>query len=400
MTCDVERIRREVRLEELVVRLGGAPLRPVGGELHGPCPRCGGADRFVVFRSDPPRWYCRRCDVSGDAIDLVRHVRGCSWREAVRYLGYEAPARPRETARETLRRTFALPERPDGASSSPSAAYEAELARLEPLAPDGVAYLEERRIPIDLALEAGVMYSPAFLGRPSVTFPLVDAHGPCGLSARRIGTVDPREKARTLRLRPGGVFATPGALEAEVVPVLVEGPIDALSVTACGYPAVATIGTALPDWLAGHLAYRPVVLGHDADQGGDQAAERAATRLRQRGCAVRRVPPPRKDWNDALREGGPEAIRAVLEAAGLRARVRDTFSYDPLAPDGDAARHPQLVLALLEAHGASVHHAHGRWIIRNGGRIDPLLARHIRDDWPAVARYLDRRAALERPYMA
>ena len=47
-----------------------------GGEYAGPCPRCGGEDRFRVWpehpRSESGRFFCRRCDWSGDGIDLLR----------------------------------------------------------------------------------------------------------------------------------------------------------------------------------------------------------------------------------------------------------------------------------------------------------------------------------------
>jgi DNA primase len=40
-----------------------------GGEYAGPCPFCGGRDRFRVWPdSDPPRWWCRQCGKNGDTI--------------------------------------------------------------------------------------------------------------------------------------------------------------------------------------------------------------------------------------------------------------------------------------------------------------------------------------------
>ncbi len=38
-----------------------------GGEYHGPCPFCGGTDRFRV-QPEEGRWVCRQCGQSGDAI--------------------------------------------------------------------------------------------------------------------------------------------------------------------------------------------------------------------------------------------------------------------------------------------------------------------------------------------
>jgi len=40
-----------------------------GGEYAGPCPFCGGRDRFRVWpNSDPPRFWCRQCGKNGDTI--------------------------------------------------------------------------------------------------------------------------------------------------------------------------------------------------------------------------------------------------------------------------------------------------------------------------------------------
>lgn len=48
-----------------------------GGEYAGPCPFCGGTDRFRVWPEHPGgvgRWWCRQCGKSGDAIAyLVEH---------------------------------------------------------------------------------------------------------------------------------------------------------------------------------------------------------------------------------------------------------------------------------------------------------------------------------------
>jgi phage/plasmid primase-like uncharacterized protein len=65
-----------------VARNLGARLRRSGGEWIGPCPVCGGKDRFSISPSKG-LWNCRRCGVGGDAIDLVRHVTGASFNSAV-----------------------------------------------------------------------------------------------------------------------------------------------------------------------------------------------------------------------------------------------------------------------------------------------------------------------------
>jgi phage/plasmid primase-like uncharacterized protein len=65
-----------------VARNLGARLRRSGGEWVGPCPVCGGKDRFAINPSKG-LWNCRGCGRGGDAIDLVRRVTGGSFRSAV-----------------------------------------------------------------------------------------------------------------------------------------------------------------------------------------------------------------------------------------------------------------------------------------------------------------------------
>src|SRR5438067_4287807 len=69
-----------------------------GGEYAGPCPLCGGEDRFRI-QPEQGRWWCRGCrDRWGDAIDYIRWRDGISFIDACRALGIEV------TARGTVRR--------------------------------------------------------------------------------------------------------------------------------------------------------------------------------------------------------------------------------------------------------------------------------------------------------
>jgi hypothetical protein len=66
----------------------GIKLRRSGQELIGPCPVCGGADRFSI-NTKKKIWNCRGCAKGGDVIALVQHIDGCDFRTAVRTLGIE-----------------------------------------------------------------------------------------------------------------------------------------------------------------------------------------------------------------------------------------------------------------------------------------------------------------------
>ena len=84
----------------------GVSLKRVSAsELAGACPRCGGHDRFGV-NAQKRVWHCRGCAKGGSIIDLVQHVRGCDFREAVDFLtgngSMPVPqARPKPTVEPT-----------------------------------------------------------------------------------------------------------------------------------------------------------------------------------------------------------------------------------------------------------------------------------------------------------
>ena len=92
---------------DLLDRAKQADIREVAGryttlkrvtaiEGAGPCPVCGGRDRFSV-NGHKQVWNCRGCDRGGDVIALMQHVEGLPFREAVERLTGErapAPSRP------------------------------------------------------------------------------------------------------------------------------------------------------------------------------------------------------------------------------------------------------------------------------------------------------------------
>src|SRR5450432_3998626 len=54
-----------------------------GGEYAGPCPFCGGKDRFRVWpNSERPGFWCRGCGKRGDAIQYLRERDGLTFHEA------------------------------------------------------------------------------------------------------------------------------------------------------------------------------------------------------------------------------------------------------------------------------------------------------------------------------
>jgi len=184
------------------------------------------------------------------------------------------------------------------------------LAELDGPAAD---YLTARGIPEDVASEG---YTVTHWGRLWLAFRLV---GPdrkmVGLSLRTIGEGEPKKRViKADPEAPAGVYASPGAFKAPVV-IVVEAPIDALSLLAAGSgPVIATIGTNLPSWLAERLALKRVMLAYDADEAGDKATLEAAAKLREFGVHPLRMRPPApwKDWNDVLQAVGTERLAKML----------------------------------------------------------------------------------------
>ena len=57
----------EERIAEASARWPGLQFRKTGNEVHSPCPRCGGNDRFIIWQHG--RFLCRQCDFAGWLVD-------------------------------------------------------------------------------------------------------------------------------------------------------------------------------------------------------------------------------------------------------------------------------------------------------------------------------------------
>lgn len=79
-------------MSQVIDRLGIAGLKTQGNERVGPCPLCGGRDRFAInLRTN--FFLCRKCDMrGGDQVALVQEVMGLSFPLALKWLCGDAPA--------------------------------------------------------------------------------------------------------------------------------------------------------------------------------------------------------------------------------------------------------------------------------------------------------------------
>jgi hypothetical protein len=89
---------RAVPIESEIARRGGLGLKRKGKELVGPCPKCGGDDRFAV-NIVKQLFLCRKCGAKGNVIDLGVFLDGSDFTHAVTALVGERPqAKPNGNA--------------------------------------------------------------------------------------------------------------------------------------------------------------------------------------------------------------------------------------------------------------------------------------------------------------
>jgi CHC2 zinc finger len=60
-------------------------LRRTGAELVGPCPKCGGEDRFGIHLQKNV-FNCRRCERGGDAIEFIKFYKNLDFAAAIDFL--------------------------------------------------------------------------------------------------------------------------------------------------------------------------------------------------------------------------------------------------------------------------------------------------------------------------
>ncbi|WP_409680549.1 hypothetical protein [Paracoccus sp. (in: a-proteobacteria)] len=96
-------LAHQVPMADLVDRLAIPSLTRAGAELVGPCPSCGGIDRFGIHLQKGV-FLCRRCDARGDQIALVQLVLGMEFPAALDWLvGAKQDLTPAQRAEQARR---------------------------------------------------------------------------------------------------------------------------------------------------------------------------------------------------------------------------------------------------------------------------------------------------------
>jgi DNA primase len=330
-----------------------------GGEYTGPCPWCGGRDRFRVWPdAEKPGYWCRQCDRKGDAIQYLRDHDGLSFREACDRLGQPLPEAPRQ---------HSIPKHPPLAEA-PSARWQAnaqtfieacEQVLWTPAGAHARAYLHRRGLQDETIRAARLGYhagerweDPERWGLSAdhkkiyllrgIVFPWWVGSEVWKITFRRDGKDIPKDERYKPIAGGSNTLYRVETLRPNAPAMLVEGTLDALSIMQeaddlTAVVAGGTTGGRLERWL-GRLALSSTILvSFDADEAGEQAA---AWWLKALGAKAKRWRPYWDDPNAMLQDG-----------ADLRAWVRaGVGSHPPWCRE--VARWPQALRELWEERAA------------------------------------------------
>jgi len=257
-----------------------------------------GAGHRITLDRQQFRWYDHEQQRGGGgAIDLVQHLLGCSFREAVAWLQDRyGPEPAAATVREAADRIVE-------ASGDPPP-FRLPMAD-ETAWPTARAYLvEQRGLPVELVERLhreGAVYATRHQDHINLVFPATG--GTCGLA--EVHGTGGRYKGLVAGSRRDDAWWSMRTGDGDVDRVvLVEAAIDAMS-----YAALHPTESALVVSTSGVRSWHPVVdlaathgwqivCAYDADEAGDEAARRMMERCPE---VVRERPPEGMDWNDVLR---------------------------------------------------------------------------------------------------
>jgi phage/plasmid primase-like uncharacterized protein len=312
---DIERAKATPIESEISRR--GYNLKHHGPELVGPCPVCGGTDRFAIHIRKQC-WHCRGCQKGGDVISLVQHLDGIEFPAAIEVLTGDV-MRKNSAENADKSRTVIVRSRDDQAYEARQLHLAESIWRAAIPALPQIAYLHFFNRKIDMGAvsdEAGLRFhgdcpwddgtTPCIIGRYTTAI----GNEPRGIWRRPIDGRKPKSlgssKGCVIRLWPDEDITT-GLVIGEGVETTLA------AATRCQYgPTLLQ-----PAWAtgsAGNMEHFPVLPGiecltilvdNDASGTGQRAAEACAQAWLAAGKEVVRILPNEVglDFNDLIIRG-------------------------------------------------------------------------------------------------
>jgi DNA primase len=436
---DLEEIRRRANIVDIVSP--HTKLRKAGSRLVGLCPFH--QERTGSFSVNPDKglWYCFGCQAGGDVFKFVELIEKVPFQEAVEILARRLglpPRTPQDAARSRTRdRLVGLHEQAarlfhaglKGRSGQRALAYLKERGVTDQsidgfllgYAPDSwdrlLGAMEKKGFSGEELVSAGLAARRSEGGfydrfRERVMFPISDASGRIIAFGGRALSDEQQPKylnsPETPLFQKGQtLYAFDRARRAMADTgrgLIVEGYLDAIACHEAGFAeTVATMGTALTASHVETLRRRTerLVLAFDSDSAGLAAALRGRDLFRQAALDVRVITMPEgMDPDNVIRQRGPEAFRALIEAAVPMIEWELGRAMAAAEGGGDRDRMSALkdAVAILASVPAGVEREYyTRWLARaaSAGAPDQLRSIEvaIREE---LARSAARRTATDR----
>jgi phage/plasmid primase-like uncharacterized protein len=293
----------------------GIQLRRVGRELVGPCPVCGGSDRFAANLAKGV-WNCRHCQRGGDVISLLQRLDGCTFAEAVERLTGDARPSARQPVARVVTEKQAENRTDDDEAARIRSALRIWRAAHDPRGTVVVRYLASRglTLPNDIANDAiryheALNFNGASVGGMVALFRDIGTNEPCGIHRTFLDGAGRKLERRMLGHARGAAIKLDGDKNVTLGLHIGEGIETCLAAWLAGFRPVWALGS------AGGIADFPVLSGIEAitvlgEVGDGGVNHRAAQACAQRWIEAGRdafivTPQVGGDLNDLWREVTP-----------------------------------------------------------------------------------------------
>lgn len=374
------------------------PLKKAGRNYKGLCPFHQEKTPSFMASDEKQIFHCFGCGEGGDIFKFLMKFEGLSFAEAVHQLAERAGiALPKDAFAKDpdeeivrkkkwcLRLNQVASEYFFNALKGPSGSIARNYLKSRGILDetwtqlflgyaekgwDGlIRHLEEKKVPLELAEELGLVkrksdskgYYDFF--RDRLMFPIVSQRGEViGFSGRALDAND-KEAAKYLNSPDSliyhksncvyGLNAAAEAIRKTDQVILVEGNIDLVSLHQAGFKnVVAPLGTALT---SGHVRLlsrysKNVVVIFDGDEAGSKASMRALPLFIEAGLTPRAVAMPEgEDPDSFVKKNGAEKLRSLLNAAPtLFEHVIDTIALKATDDTAGKVHAMQAIVPLMK----------------------------------------------------